>query len=96
MRESTGQEGATARGSVRCAGHAPAEQTTGGKMLRHCARQACCGETTPRNAAMHLYAMDKALRPSDARQCQICCYLTKSEKAGGGLQRLFDRAHLGA
>ena len=44
-----------------------------------------CGEATPPNTAMHLYAMDTALRPSDARQCRICCNLTKSENAGGGL-----------
>ena len=92
---STRQLSATARGSVRCAGHAPAKQSAAAKMPRHRARQACCGETTPRNAAMHLYAMDEGMRASDTRQCRICCYLTKSEKEEEGLQRLFDRAALG-
>ena len=80
---------------MRCAGHAPAKQSAAAKMPRHRARQACCGETTPRNAAMHLHAMDEGMRASDTRQCRICCYLTKSEKEEEGLQRLFDRAALG-
>jgi len=58
---------------------------TAAKALRHRARHAYCGEATPPNTAMHLYAMDTALRPSDARQCRICCNLTKSEKAEGDL-----------
>ena len=80
---------------MQCAGHVPAKQSAAAKMPRHRARQACCGETTPRNATMHLYAMDEGIRPSDARRCRICCYLTKSEKEEGGLQHLFDRADLG-
>ena len=47
MRGSTGQEGATARGSVRCAGHAPAKQTTAGK----CGSGALCLERPLRTAS---------------------------------------------
>ena len=95
MRGSAGQEGATARGSVRCAGHAPAEQTTAAKALRHRARHAYCGEATPDNTSLHLYAMAKGMRAFHARQCRICCFQPKSENGDGGLHDLFDRADLG-
>jgi len=80
---------------VRCAGHAPAKLSAAAKALRHRARQAYGGETPPRSAVMHLDAIAEGMRASDARQCRICCYLTKSEKEEGGLQSLFDRAALG-
>ena len=73
MRGSAGQEGATARGSVQCAGHALAKQTTAAKALRHRARHAYCGEATPDNTSLHLYAMAKGMRAFHARQCRICC-----------------------
>ena len=92
---STGQESATARGSVQCTAHAPAELSAAAKALRHRARRACRAEMTRDNASMHLYAMDEGMRASHARQCRICCYQPKSEKAEGGLHDVFDRADLG-
>ena len=80
---------------MRCAGHAPAKLSAAGKALRQRARRACHAEMTPGSTFMHLYAMDKGMAASHARQCRICCYLPKSENAEGGLQHLFDRAGLG-
>ena len=79
---------------MQCTAHAPAELSAAAKALRHRARRACRAEMTRDNASMHLYAMDVGMRASHARQCRICCYQPKSEKAEGGLHDVFDRADL--
>ena len=80
---------------MQCVAHAPATLSAVAKALRQRARRASRAEMTPDGAAMHLDAMGEGMRASDARQCRICCFQPKSEKADGGLHDVFEHADLG-
>ena len=80
---------------MQCVAHAPATLSAVAKALRQRARRASRAEMTPDGAAMHLDAMGEGMRASDARQCLICCFQRKSEKADGGLHDVFEHADLG-